>query len=170
LSFVDDAGGLERRATPLLLREAWQKGVGEYGFPKGEPWEADVEAEPLLPISCWTVSGRLNRYAYLDFQDECFEMKEGGGDQLGGWEQPIQQVMHGEVELIASGTGDVRWDHPEDLSSTGERWRHVMTINGETYLERLMPTWGDGAMFMFVDEAELGVRLFNNAVGTSQFT
>lgn len=166
----DDAEGLERRATPPLVREAWQMGVSEYGFPKDEPWEARVESEPLLPISGWTVSGRLNRHAYLALQDERFEMKEGGGDQLGGWEQPIQQAMHAKVELIASGTGDVRWDRSEDLLSTGERWRHVLTINGETYLERLMTTWGDGAMFIFVDEEELKARRFDKAAGTSQFT
>ncbi|MEB2844322.1 DUF1963 domain-containing protein [Endobacterium cereale] len=166
----DDAGGLERRATPPLLREAWQKGVGDYGSPKDEPWEACVESEPLFPISGWTVSGRLNRHAYLDLQDERFEMTEGGGDQLGGWEQPIQQAMHGTVEMIASGPGDVRWDGPENLLSTGERWRHVLTINGETYLERLMTTWGDGAMFVFVDEEELEARRFDKAAGTSQFT
>ncbi len=166
----DDAGRLERRATPSLLREAWQKGVSEYGCPQDEPWEAGVESEPLLPISGWTVSGRLNRDAYLDLQDERFEMKEGGGDQLGGREQSIQQDMHGEVELIASGTGDVRWDRSNDLLSSGERWRHVLTINGETYLERLMTTWGDGAMFMLVDEGELEARRFDKAAGTSQFT
>lgn len=166
----DDAGRLERRATPPLLREAWQKGISDYGFPKDEPWEAGVESEPLLPISGWTVSGRLNRHAYLDLRDERFEMKEGGGDQLGGWEQPIQQVMHVDVELIASGTGNVPWDRSNDLLSTGERWRHVLTINGETYLERLMTTWGDGAMFMFVDEGELEARRFDKAAGTSQST
>ncbi|QKJ92487.1 hypothetical protein [Agrobacterium pusense] len=60
--------------------------------------------------------------------------------------------------------------HAESVLSTGERWRHVLTINAETYLWRLMPTWGDGAMFIFVDESELEARRFGQAVGTSQFT
>jgi len=97
-------------------------------------------------------------------------MKEGGGDQLGGWEQPIQQRMHGNVELISMGKADSELAHAEGVLSAGERWRHVLTINAETYLWRLMPTWGDGAMFMFVDEKELEARRFDKAAGTSQFT
>lgn len=80
-----------------------------------------LESEPLFPISGWTVSGRLNRHAYLNIKDERFEMKEGGGDQLGGWEQPIHRAMYGTVEFIASGTGDVRCDGSENLLSTSER-------------------------------------------------
>ena len=165
-----DAGGLERRTTPQLVREAWQKGVSDYGSRMSEPWEADVKAEPLTPVSGWSVTPRLSLHAYLDLSDERFEMKEGGGDQLGGWEEPIQQRMHGEVELISTGKAVSEQAYAESVLSAGERWRHVLTINAETYLWRLMPTWGDGAMFMFVDEAELEARRFDKAAGTSQFT
>ncbi|MGV1776803.1 DUF1963 domain-containing protein [Agrobacterium fabrum] len=165
-----DAGGLERRATPHVVREAWQKGVSDYGFRMSEPWEADVKAEPLTPVSGWSITPRLSRHAYIDLADERFEMKGGGGDQLGGWEKPIQQKMHGEVELICTGKAGSEQAHAEGVLSAGERWRHVLTINAETYLWRLMPTWSDGAMFMFVDESELEARRFDKAVGTSQFT
>lgn len=165
-----DAGGLERRPTPQVVREAWQKGVSDYGSRMSEPWEADVKSEPLIPVSGWSISPRLSRHAYIDLADERFEMKEGGGDQLGGWEQPIQQGMHGNVELISMGKADSELAHAEGVLSAGERWRHVLTINAETYLWRLMPTWGDGAMFMFVDEKELEARRFDKAAGTSQFT
>lgn len=165
-----EEGGLERRTTPRVVRDAWQKGVSDYGSLMSEPWEADVQSEPLLPVSGWSVSPRFSRYVNIDLADERFEMKEGGGDQLGGWEQPIQQKMHGEVELISSDQGDSGLAHAESVLSAGERWRHVLTINSETYLWRLMPTWGDGAMFIFVDESELEARRFGQAVGTSQFT
>lgn len=49
-----DVGGLERRTTPQVVREAWQKGVGDYGSPMSEPWEADFKAEPLTPVSGWS--------------------------------------------------------------------------------------------------------------------
>ncbi|MBB3428315.1 hypothetical protein FHT85_005340 [Rhizobium sp. BK312] len=165
-----DAGGLERRATPQVVREAWQKGVSDYGSLKSEPWEADVKSEPLFPVSGWSISPRLSQHAYIDLADERFEMKEGGGDQLGGWEEPIQGNMHGEVELISSGKADSELAYAKTVLSAGERWRHVLTINAETYLWRLMPTWGDGAMFIFVDESELEARRFGQAVATSQFT
>lgn len=165
-----EEGGLERRATPQVVREAWQKGVSDYGSRMSEPWEADIKAEPLTPVSGWSISPRLSRHAYIDLADERFEMKEGGGDQLGGWEEPIQQRMHGEVELISTGKAGSEQAHAEGVLSAGERWRHVLTINAETYLWRLMPTWEDGAMFMFVDESELEARRFGQVVGTSQFT
>ncbi|UXS45928.1 YwqG family protein [Agrobacterium tumefaciens] len=165
-----EAGGLERRKIPQVVREAWQNGVSDYGSRMSEPWEADVKAEPLTPVSGWSITPRLSRRAYIDLADERFEMKEGGGDQLGGWEEPIQQKMHGEVELISTGKAGSEQAYAESVLSAGERWRHVLTINAETYLWRLMPTWGDGAMFMFVDEEELEARRFDKAVGTSQFT
>lgn len=112
----------------------------------------------------------LGKGANRPDRDERFEMKEGGGDQLGGWEEPIQGNMHGEVELISSGKADSEVAYAKTVLSAGERWRHVLTINAETYLWRVMPTWGDGAMFMFVDESELEARRFGQAVGTSQFT
>ncbi len=33
-----------------------------------------------------------------------------------------------------------------------------------------MPTWGDGAMFMFLDQEELEAYRFDKAVGISQFS
>ncbi|WP_141130251.1 hypothetical protein [Rhizobium aethiopicum] len=96
--------------------------------------------------SLWLVDQPASQPAqYIDLADERFEMKEGGGDQLGGWEEPIQGNMHGEVELISSGKADSELAYAKTVLSAGERWRHVLTINAETYLWRLMPTWGDGA-------------------------
>ena len=120
-----DASGLERRATPQVVREAWQRGVSDYGSRMSEPWEVDVKSEPLIPVSGWSISPRLGQHAYIDLADERFEMKEGGGDQLGGWEQPIQQKMHGEVELISAGKAGSEKAYAESVLSAGERWpRH----------------------------------------------
>lgn len=165
-----DTEGLERRETPTLIREAWARGVSNYGSPMVEAWDADVRAEPLSPVSGWSVNPRLDPMAYLRFADERFEMPGARGDQLGGWEEPIQQVMHGAVELIANSADDGQWGHAGATLRAGERWRHVLTINAETYLWRLMPTWGDGAMYMFVDESDLVARRFDRAAGTSQMT
>ena len=46
----------------------------------------------------------------------------------------------------------------------------MLTINGETYLERLITAWGEGAMFMFVDKEKIEARRFDKAAGTSQVT
>lgn len=46
----------------------------------------------------------------------------------------------------------------------------MLTNECETYLWRLMPTWGDGAMFMFLDQEELEAYRFDKAVGISQFS
>lgn len=134
-----------------------------------------IEAPSLDNFTKKDQTGRLmvetlGKGANRPDRDERFEMKEGGGDQLGGWEEPIQGNMHGEVELISSGKADSEVAYAKTVLSAGERWRHVLTINAETYLWRVMPTWGDGAMFMFVDESELEARRFGQAVGTSQFT
>ncbi|MFS4436816.1 DUF1963 domain-containing protein [Paracoccaceae bacterium GXU_MW_L88] len=162
-----DASGLRRHETPALLREAWQLGVSDFGTPMVEPWDADIEAEPLSPISGWTVNPRRDQAFYHRLADERFEFADGGGDQLGGWEVPLQQDMHGDVEMIATGPGP---DNDDQIARARERWRHVLTINAETYLSRLMPTWGDGAMYMFVDEKDLAECRFDRAVGTSQMT
>ena len=167
-----EAGGLARRATPQAVREAYALGIADFGFPASEPWGASMLAEPLSPVSGWTVSPRLDRAAYHALEDERFQMEDAGGDQLGGWEVPIQRSMQGEAELMATGADprDADWGHAPAVLRAGERWRHVLTVDGETYLERLMTTWGDGSMYMFAEEGALAGRDLGRAVGVSQMT
>ena len=90
----------------------------------------------------------------------------GFGTQVGGWEQPIQSVLHGEAAALAAGSLNAGADAFEDVHpDAGQDWVHILTIYGESCGLSAMRTWNDGALFVLVHRDDLAARNFDRAVG-----
>lgn len=159
---------LIRHPTPDALRRHWETSPLVRAYEDREiSWSEAMQAEVLEPINAISlphdtayqapertmrILNALHEGHLRGLENDAFSISypDGGyhGDQLGGHPKPVQDNVTRDFQRASEGALDPV-TLPERNGTFGpERWRHLMTVQGETYLPQLMTDWRDGDLYV----------------------
>ncbi len=143
-----------RHPTPQALQGFWENSplLDKNVYGDSEPWSETAQCERLNLVDAislphdraWQASDQtrrilraLNDRHLAGLEEATRSDYEAGlayhGDQLGGHPMPVQDNIDADFERSTGETG---------------AWRHLFTVQGETYLPQLMTDWRDGDLYV----------------------
>ena len=180
---------LLRHPTPDALQAHWNTTPLIQTYGDRAPWSDAMEVEALEPIDAislphdpaYQASEQTRRIlaalreahlSGLEDQVRALDYPVGSyhGDQLGGHPKPVQDAVVHDFQRATDGAIDPVTLPEHNGTFAADRWRFLMTIQGETYLDQWMSDWGDGDLYVMDRPVPGHAQTLGQTWGLSQST